>query len=412
MTAGPRTRFAAALVVMTACASTLSPGDVGTLRFAGRAKGLTPLAILPPVSDPAGNLYVLNGALAIPETHVFVGAAGGGWTATCNLTKGDQVGAHGWSGYAANRQWYWSGGALVAVSGTEGSCHAVLDRDPSTNADLTFQAVMPAVRNLSERTTVVAWVQSPTDPLPFSALVDLEAEFLTNVQEFQPGDASDVQVIGVGGVRERERGIVLVQYREGSQAFVELRGFNGNGDLVDRVQVAGGPFAKYAIQGYLQLDDGNLVAGLIATSDPDSPVQLLTADGGGGDLVPVTAMTPMGVHRWQGSLWLVGLLNNAPVVAKIARGGIGVVQPWGASTATANGFGASTTVRDDRSLPSRETTWTNVKTAAGAFPFLSAHSLTEHAPDTTLWVFAGPADTESTLKLTSFAVAPVGVTYP
>lgn len=409
---GLRALRIAALSLLAACASTLSPGDVGTLRFAGRAKGLVPLALLPPVSDPAGNLYVLNGNPTLPETHVFVGEAGGGWTATCNLTKGDQVGVHGWAGYVQSTYWYWSGAALVNVSGTDGSCHAVLDHDPSTNADLSFEAVMPGVRNLAERATLVAWVQSPTDPLPFSAQIDLEAELMTNVQQFQPSDAEDVQVIGTGGVRERERGIVLVQYREASQAFLEIRGFDADGDLTDRVQVAGGPFAKYAVQGYLEMDDGDLVAALVATNDPDNPLQLLTADSKGGDVGAVNSMTPVGVHRWQGQLWLVGLANNAPVVARIARGGIGPTAPWSASTATASSFGATTTVRDDRSLPSRDTTWSNVTTATGLFPFLSAWSLTENAPGTTLWVFAGPADTDSTLKLTSFAVAPVGVTYP
>ena len=53
-----------------------------------------------------------------------------------------------------------------------------------------------------------------------------------------------------------------------------------------------------------------------------------------------------------------------------------------------------------------------MKTGTGQFPFLGPYSLTENAPSTGLWVWAGPADTEGQIKMTSFAVSPVGVTYP
>jgi hypothetical protein len=409
---GSTVRRAVALLILGSCASTLPPGQIGTLRYAGRVKGAAPLNLLPPVTDPSGNVYVLNGAPAVPETHAFVGFAGGGWSANCDLTKGDAVGAHGWSGFATNRQWYWSGGALVAVSGQDGSCHRVLDKDRSTNADLFFQAVMPAVRNLSERTTLAALVQSPTDPSPFSALVDLNAEFLTNVQAFEPSDAHDVSVIGVGGDRNREQGFVLVQYKQGDATQLELRYYDGDAIFTNRVAVASDPLPAYAVQGYLQIDASGLVAGLIASGDTDPKYSLLTIDASGGDLVPIDGMDPVGVHLWKGELWLVGVAGSTPAVAPIARGRIGVVSTWGASQSAAGALGATTPVRDDRSLPSRMTEWSAVRTAMGPFPFLHAHSLVEHAPGTTLWLFAGPAVTGDALTLTSFAMAPAGVSYP
>jgi hypothetical protein len=48
----------------------------------------------------------------------------------------------------------------------------------------------------------------------------------------------------------------------------------------------------------------------------------------------------------------------------------------------------------------------------GNFPFESAHALTEHAPGTTLWLIAGPSYQAGAIPVTSFAMAPVGVTYP
>ena len=403
-------RIALLVLFSAACSATLSPGSVGTLRYAGRVKGVQPLALLPPVSDPSGNIYVLNGSPTVPETHVFVGSSGGGWDASCSLTKGDAHGVHGWAGYATRKQWYWSGNALVAVPADGTACHAVLDRDPATNADLLFQAVTPAVRNLSEKTSLVAWVQSPTDALPFSGLVDLDHEILTNVQGFQPSDATDAAVVGVGGLRTSGRGIVLVQYHRGGGAFLELRGYDAAANETDRVTVNGGPFAAYAVQGYLAMDDGNLVAALV--NGADGQPRLLTADSAGGDVIDVKGMTPVGVHRWDGQLWLVGVASRQPAVAQISRGGIGQVTAWSASSNASGAFNGPTPVRDDRSLPSRDTTWNDVKTGAGQFPFLGPHSLTENAPSTGLWVWAGPADTEGQIDMTAFAVSPVGVTYP
>lgn len=401
------------LLIGGACTPTTAAGEVGPLRYAGRVKGEPPLDLLPPVTDPSGNVYVLNGAPTLPETHVFVGFSGGGWGATCSLTKGDVFGAHGWAGFASNRQWYWSGGALVAVSGTNGECHAVLDKDAATGADLFFQAVLPGVRNRSERTSLVALVQSPSDRTPFSAVVDLDAEFLTNVTAFEPANAEEVAVIGVGGNRERELGVVLVQYRHAGAAHLEARSYDGEGNLTDVTPVAGGPFAPYAVQGYLQMGADGLVGGLVAAGDPDGSMVLFTASDGHAEVSPIEGMKPVGVHVWDGGLWLVGVANDNPVIASIGpRGHLGAVTVWSASQATASALGPTTSVRDDRSLPSRTTTWSSVRTAAGAFPFLHAHALVKHAPDTTLWVFAGPSIAGSALTLTAFAMAPVGVSYP
>lgn len=410
-----RSKLASAVLVLgtlVACSSTLSPGAVGVLRYAGRVRGTRPLPLLPPVTDIAGNVYVLNGAIDSQETRAIVGPAGGGWKANCELPQNRTVGVHGWVGYTANEQWYWSGDALIAISGRDGNCHEVLDRDPSTNTDLFFQAVIPAVRDLAQRTTVPAFVQTATDPRPFSALVDLEVEILTNVQPFEPADASDVQFLGVGGLREQARGMVLVQYRRGNRVSLELRGYDGDADLTSLVPVNGGPYGAYAVQGYLQLDDGELVAGLLRTSNDSDALELLTADGAGADVKPVTGMEPVGVHRWGGALWLVGVRDSLPVVAPIGRGGIGAIAPWTASGAVAGFFQGPTAVRDDRSLPSRETTWVDVGTATGAWPFLSAHSMTQHAEGTTLWVFGGPTSRSNSIDFSAFGVAPCGISYP
>jgi hypothetical protein len=401
------------IVSLGSCVSTLGAGQLGVLRYAGRVRGATPLRLLPPVADSTGNVYALYGAPDYLLTQAFVGHVGGGWSSGCTLTKGDQFGAHGWAGFDVTREWYWSGDALVAVSGTDGTCHAVLDHDPSTNANLLFRGVLPWVRNLSERTTLVALVQSPTDSAPFSGLVDLNTEILTDVVPFDPPDAQDVTVLGVGGDRDQQVGVALVQYLSNGAGHLEARYFDGDANLTGRVTLNGGPFAAYAVQGYLEFAANGVVAGLLATGDAVGSMVLVTLSGGAGGISPISGMDPVGVHKWQGSLWLAGTANNGPVVAPITAQGVGSVVPWSASIATASALGGVITVRDDRSLPSRLTGWTDVRTAIGPFPFLGAHSLASQAPGTTLWDFAGPADQDGSGNVfTSFAMAPVGVSYP
>jgi hypothetical protein len=123
-------------------------------------------------------------------------------------------------------------------------------------------------------------------------------------------------------------------------------------------------------------------------------------------------MTPIGVHVWNGQLWVVGTANSQPVIAPITAQGVGSVVPWNASIELSNALAGSITVRDDRSLPSREVSWNPVSTAVGPFPFLSTHALTQQADGTTLWIFAGPSDTAAGTTETAFGMAPVGISYP
>jgi hypothetical protein len=400
------------------CASTLAPGDFGTFRFGGRVKGSAPLRLLPPIADRTANVYVLNGALDFLETNAFVAHAGGGWTSGCSFTKGDNYGAHGWSGYSDNQAWYWSGDALVAVPGTAGLvCHRVLDHDPGTDADLLFRGVLPWVRVQSERTTLVALVQSPTDPVPFSALVDLNAEILTNVTQLDPPDAQSVTVAGVGADGAQGIGVALLQYKSSNGAdHLEARFYDLDANPTGAAVVGGGPLGPYSVVGYLQIGGSGRVAGLVAPDKASPPSALVTFDRSGGGIAkidPGATFQPVGVHAWDGGLWLVGERDGQPMLAPIDSGGnVGAPVGWGASQKAAAAIGGTITVRDDRSLPARATSWAGVKSAIGDLPFLSAHRLTEHAPGTTLWLIAGPSFQANDAAITSFAMAPVGVSYP
>ncbi len=395
------------LAATAACPSTPDAGEFGTFRFAGRAKGKPPLSLLPPVTDRAGNIYVLYGGINVPETAVFVGRIGGGWTTGCKLTKGDRFGAHGWVGFDEKRHWYWSGDALVSVAGDTADCHPVLDRDPGTDVNLQFKAVLPWVRDAPTRTTLVAFVQSPLDPAPYSALVDLEAEILTNIRGFEPADATDVIVVGTGADRVANVGFALVQYRVGEAFFVEGRFYDAEGDETAQARVPSDALAPYAVQGFLQSNSEGLVAGLLDGQ------RLVTFDRFGGRVSPINGFTPVGVHRWNDRLWIVGTDGGRPVVASIDTvGNVSGPEPWSASENAAGALRGPQEIRDDRSLPARFTTWNEVTTAIGQFPFLHAHSLTHHSNDVTLWLIAGPSYDTGGASITAFAVAPVGISYP
>jgi hypothetical protein len=407
-----RTAGALALALasaLSACSDTTAPGEFGIFRFAGLAKGGAPLNLLPPATDRAGNVYVLYGGLRIPETAVFIGKNGGGWTSGCGLTKGDVYGVHGFVGYDEDHQWYWSGDALVSVSGATGDCHRVLDHDPVTDANLLFRAVTPWVRDAPSRRTLVALVQSPVDPLPYSARIDLDAEILTNVNSFTPGDAQEVHVLGAGADRLLAEAVVLLRYTAANgDVHVQARFFDSEGTPTATVPIDADPgLPDYSVQGFLQLSGSGLVAGLLTTGD------LVVFDQHGGKVSSIGDMSPVGVHRWGSDLFLVGEASNRPVVAKLDDAGHhGTPQVWAASEAAAANLKGTITVRDDRALPAEQVTWSSVSTAMGDFPFLHPHTLAQHAPGTTLWLVAGPSFNTGGAQITAFAMAPVGVSYP
>jgi hypothetical protein len=407
-------RWPTALVFAMAtasCSDTLSPGSFGNFRYVGQARGNPPLPMVPPVSDRNGNIYSLAGSLDQPlNTEAFVSRFSGGSSSACTISKGDSFGVHGWVGIGQARAWYWAGDALVAVS-EDGFCTQILDKDPSTNANLLFRAVIPWVREgVTSHAKVVALVESLTDPAPFSAMVDLDIGILTNVNSFNPPDATDVKVIGVGSDPATASGFVLLEYQQQSGSHIEGRFYDSTGALQALAEIAPPPkpVDRYAITGFLQINPSGTVAGLTNTG------LLVTFDRNSGAFSsPVSGMTPIGVHRWNNSLWLVGTADNKPMIAALDDSGQpGQAQEWVTSETAAAALAGPLTLKDDRSFPARTTTWPKVASGIGPFPFVSAQSPWQHSGDTTLWAVAGPGFTTEGFPKTAFAVAPAGLSYP
>jgi hypothetical protein len=245
--------------------------------------------------------------------------------------------------------------------------------------------------------------------LPYSALVDRETWVARNGAVFQPGDAIGVAVLGVGATSGGGGGFVLVSYTRGGAPVMEGRFYDEGANLVATVPVAGLPPPEYGVVGYLEADASGRVVGLTSTGS------IVTFDRSGGTLIPVDpSFGAVGVHSWNGSLWLVGSSGGKSVIAAIDASG----QPqgtiaWTASEQAARGIWGTVTLRDDRSIPPRSTTWTAVASAIGSSPFVGPFSPWPHAPGTTLWAVAGPEfGSDATTMVTAIAVAPVGISYP
>lgn len=409
---GKHLAFAIGLVVLatTGCIDYLDPGEHGVFRYFGEVRGDAPLDVIPPITDRDGNVYVLYGDRDLFEVEAFVGHAQGGWSSGCSLHKGDARGTHGWVGRAQNRAWYWSGDQLVEVSGDTGNCRAVLDSDPASGTNLRFLAVIPRVHETPSRTYLVAMIQSPTDPLPYLAVVDLDRARYSGLRELSPRDAQSVTVLGVGAAADGDVGFILIRYLQGGTSRIEALFINNDAEVVARTDIAGSgsELLQDAVLGYLQSVDGQLVVGLLETGE------LVAFDRGGGEVRPVSdGIVPVGVHRWQGELWLVGEGGGRPGVARLnASGEPGPPLVWNSSEKAAARLEGQVAVVDDRAEPRKRVGWPDPVPAIGSFPFVHAHSPDHYANETTGMVIAGPSYDFSGQPQTSIAFGPVGITYP
>ncbi len=391
------------------CIEYLEGGELGQLRYFGDVRGDVPLRFSAPVSDRDGNTYVLFGSRDVSEAIAFVGHAGGDWSGNCLVHENATRGAHGWIGRSQNRAWYWSGDSLVEVSGQTGGCREILDQDPTTGADLAFQGLVPWVKETPSRTTTVALIQSPSDPVPFFVNVDLDQGVYTNLSEFVPRGADDVEVLGVGAHPPDDSGVMVIKYALGDDTLrVEGRFVNDAAEVGDIANLSGLDDVELdGFVGFLQVTDEGFAAGVLATGE------LVIFNAAGGGIRGSGNLEPAGVHRWDGDVWVVGLGNGRPAVARINEAGaLESPQVWTASETVASSLRGAQIVLDDRIKPVKTLSWTDPTPAVGAFPFVQAHPVHPYAQGTTLLLVAGPGYNTAGEAFTSVAVAPVGISFP
>jgi hypothetical protein len=392
---------AVAAISATGCSSELAPGEWGSLRYFAEVPGRTPLRLLPPITDRGGRVYVLHGNEVRAEARAFVGQPTGSWYSGCELHEGDTRGVHNWVGSSDDRAWYWSGTALVEVNGPTGTCGMVLDRDPSSATDLRFLGVFPWIDDSPSVTRVLALAGGRADPVPFFFVVDLDIGVYTNVRRFEPEVARNLVVAGVGASGRDKEAYLLVAYDtpDGTHT-TEARILDRKGTTLSSVS----PFER--VRGNLEGSKG-LVAGLLDTGE----LLLFTRDKAWveGSKHPIT---PIGVHRWHGTLWLVGTINGQPHVARITRDGVETPVPWQASQDARDALAGGIEVIDDRNDPSRRVQWELAESAMGEFPFLSPFSPFPYANGKSGWLVSGPFFQTGVEGMTAVAYGAVGISYP
>jgi hypothetical protein len=439
-----------ALALGMGCRSgTLESGEWGKLRYFGELEGVVPiyetdddgleeLVVLPPASDRDGNVYVLH-ERPTKESVVYVGNPYGGWSSGCypndlplENADADDPALHGFLGTAHDMAWYWSGDALVQVSGTTGECRQVLDKDPLSLSDLTFVAAVPHIHETPARRTINAWVQSTEDAknrrAPSQVVIDLDLRRYVTYSSFEPSDATCLEVLGVGANADRDEGVVVVAYNNGSNRVQQARFMDTSGNTTQIVNLDMGISTYFAcdgvgpddpsietseerpeplVIGQLQSNDQGIYAGLLTNGD------LLSFASNGGGTRDLPDFSVEGMARVDGDLWVTGVVNNEPVAGQVRGvGSVNEVVRWESSKRAASNLKGLIDVLDERYSPAEPTRWDSPNTAMGSFPLMSPYPLDEYALDTTGWLIAGPSFVSGGIARTAIAFGPVGMTVP
>jgi hypothetical protein len=395
-------------LVCASCIELLEPGELGELRVLGDIRGEVPLPVTAPIADRNGNIYVLVGTREMPEVSASVARFGGGWTGGCRIHEGTMSDTHGWIGASEDRAWYWSGTALVQVDGETGSCKDVLDTDPATAADLLFVGVAPAIRETPSRTTVVAMIQSPSDAVPFTSVVDLDLGVYTDLRRFDPANAIEPVVLGTGSDPEIDgAAIFVVRYTLGEAVRVEARFVAPSGETTDVAPLEGiDDTGANAIAGFVQ-SAGDKAAGVLGTG------ALVVFDRVGGRVRDTMGIEAVGVHRDGARLWVVGIKNARPAIGEIGPSGdVSRVVAWTSSENTANRLARGVSVLDDRVQPIATRRWTDARASTGPWPFVQPESPFVYGDGVTLLMIAGTTFETGGMPFTEIAVGPAGIEYP
>jgi hypothetical protein len=400
----------ALVIALVGCGEMLEPGEWGTFRYFGQLDGETPMRILPPITDRDGNVYVLHGKPSWMGSTVYVGHHLGGWSGGCEMHKGENPTEilHGFVGRAQDRAWWWSGLALGKVSGNTGMCQQIVGYDLVSEAELDVIAAVPWVEETPSRTTMLAMVRARSDAHPYIVVIDLDQDQYTSYVSYDPDGASDMVVVGTGASTQMRRGYVVMSYLRNEVRVSEVVVLDRDGEIVSTIPVdLGADVEAYSVRGFLQVSDSGLVAGLM----DDGRLLMLTDNSGG--LKSIDGFDPVGMLLWDGQLWVTGTQGGAPVVARLDdNGSLGSAKTFSAAQDANSNLGGTLEVLDERSDPSSDRTWSDVRSAISSHPLLSSHPLDVYTAGSTGWLVAGPSYTGPTEDMTSVAFAPVGVSVP
>ncbi len=403
-------------LLSSGCIEYLEPGELGQFRYLGDYVAEEAFLFPRPVADRNGSVYAMMGSRELGQTEATVGyPSGGGWRGRCAVHQNVDRGLHGWLDTTVDNAWYWSGDALVEVDGRNSNCKQVLGRDPNSQSQLAFKALIPQIKWTPSRRTIVGLVQAPSDPVPFQVVVDLDIRRYTRFEEFIPRNADNVVSLGTGAEEATEAGFMVVRYEidggEGEEpdVRVEARFLDADAEATDIVPIGGlSAYAQDALTGYMQIGDAGWAAGVL-----NDGAVLLFDRNNARVLTDTGPLEPVGVHLWNGTAWVVGMANGRPSIAAVNSGG-GLDSPvvWAASERLSDALRTSLVIQDDRFTPIRTLTWANPEAPFGEAPLVVPNAPWPYAIDTSLMMIAGPTYTSGGQSYVSLAVGPVGLSYP
>lgn len=398
------------------CIEYLEPGELGQFRYLGDYVAEEAFLFPRPVADRNGSVYAMMGSRDLAQTEATVGyPSGGGWRGRCAVHQNVDRGLHGWLDTSVNRAWYWSGDALVEVDGLNSDCRQVLRRDPNSQSQLAFKALIPFVKWTPSRRTMVGMVQAPSDPVPFQVVVDLDIRLYTRFEQFIPRNAENVVSLGTGAEEATEAGFMVVRYEiegddgEEPDVRVEARFLNVDAEVTDIVPIGGlAAFEEDAMTGYMQIGDAGWAAGVLNDGS------VLVFDRNNARVISDTGpLEPVGVHLWNGTAYVVGMANGRPSIAAVNEsGGLNSPVVWAASERLAESLRTNVVVQDDRFTPIQALTWSNPEAPFGESPLVVPNAPWPYAVDTSLMMIAGPTYQSGGQSFVSLAVGPVGLSYP
>jgi len=402
--------------LLCGCGEVLEPGQWGTFRYFNQLSGETPMRLVPPLSDRDGNVYVLHGNEGWLGGTVFVGHHLGGWSGGCQLhTSGIAEGTvKGLLGTGQDQAWWWSGITLGKVSGETGMCQRIIRYDPISQAEVNVLAAVPWIEETPSRTTLLAMVQSYTDDHPYIVVVDLALDRYTEYRSYDPDGHSDLYVLGTGGSDQLHRGYIVTTYLRSGNRVVEAVVLDETGETVATVPIdltlpaeLAADIDQYAVQGFLQVSDGGLVAGLLG----DGRVLVFNEERGGPKTIE--AFTPRGLAKYDGRLWVTGEQGGEPVAAELDDGGsLGGPSTFSAAKQAARSLEGSITVVDERTDPSEDRSWDDARTALSTYPMVTPYPLDVYTTGSTGWLVAGPTYAGPNEEMNAVAFAPLGIELP
>jgi hypothetical protein len=354
-------------------------------------------AFLPPMTDRAGNLYVVTGQ---PDTTgspqpgtAHTGGARGGWSAGCSTGNGTYGGARGWIGAVAGRGWLWTKTQIVEMDVGAANCTTKLDIDPSSMGDIIYRAVAPLLEETVSGKFAVAIINIGSDPTRYLVTLDLDLAAIRDSVALV-----DTQVLSTGADHETGEAAFLITDAAGTRLLLA----KPNDGITAEIPVSGTVPEETAEVGEIAFgDDGSIIAEVRTDT-----VAVGTRDGLTITPAPLTART---VDRDDdGHAFLLGTDANGPAFAPVTDGQLGGELPWSNAIAVDGALANEVVVLDERAGNRTATKW-KAHSAYGPSALLPRRSAPHYAVDTRAVLVADPPVDRGGIPYSQIAVVPVGV---